>query len=82
MIKTHEINLNATAFNKFTDNDNIILQDTEGKIEVNDYILFKQVEVIGEETTETGLYRMTQVKKIITDAGLKDGYILVVLNKF
>ena len=82
MIKTHEINLNATAFNKFTDNDNIILQDTEKTIEVNDYILFKQVEVIGEETTETGLYRMTQVKKIINDVGLKDGYVLVILNKF
>lgn len=82
MVKTHEINLNTSSFNKFTENDYIILEDTAKTIEENDYILFKQVETVEEQTTETGLYRMTQVKNIINDVGLKDGYVLVILNKF
>lgn len=81
MVKTHEINLNTSSFNKFTENDYIILEDTAKTIEENDYILFKQVETVEEQTTETGLYRMTQVRKAITDVGLKDGYILIILNK-
>lgn len=81
MVKTHEINLNTSSFNKFTENNYIILEDTAKTIEENDYILFKQVETVEEQTTETGLYRMTQVRKVITDVGLKDGYILIILNK-
>ena len=42
MINTHEINLNTSAFNRFVNSDYVILQSSE--IEVNDYILFKQVE--------------------------------------
>lgn len=79
MVKTHEISLSTSVFNKFTSRDYIILQ-TEG-IEVNDYILFKQVEVVESETKDTGLFRMTQVKEIITDEGLKDGYIMIVVAK-
>ena len=41
MINTHEINLNTSAFNRFVNSDYVILQSSE--IEVNDYILFKQV---------------------------------------
>ena len=79
MVKTHEISLSTSVFNKFTSRDYIILQ-TEG-IEVNDYILFKQVEVVEGETKDTGLFRMTQVKEIITYEGLKDGYIMIVVTK-
>ena len=82
MIKTHEINLTTTNFNQFNANDYIIVKDEEHKIEINDYILFKQVEIEGEETKDTGLFKMTQVRDIITDDGLKDNYILLALTKF
>lgn len=82
MIKTHEINLTTTNFNQFNANDYIIVKDEERKIEINDYILFKQVEIEGEETKDTGLFKMTQVRDVITDEGLKDNYILLALTKF
>ena len=82
MIKTHEINLTTTNFNQFNANNYIIVKDEERKIEINDYILFKQVEIEGEETKDTGLFKMTQVRDVITDEGLKDNYVLLALTKF
>lgn len=82
MIKTHEIKLTTTNFNQFNANDYIIVKDEERKIEINDYILFKQVEIEGEETKDTGLFKMTQVRDVITDEGLKDNYVLLALTKF
>lgn len=82
MIKTHEINLTTTNFNQFNANNYIIVKDEEHKIEINDYILFKQVEIEGEETKDTGLFKMTQVRDVITDEGLKDNYVLLALTKF
>lgn len=79
MVNTHEINLSTTAFNRFVNSDYVILQSSE--IEANDYILFKQVETIETQVKETGLYRMTQVKELIQDEGLKSGYVLVIVNK-
>ncbi len=79
MVNTHEINLSTTAFNRFVNSDYVILQS--GEIEANDYILFKQVETIETQVKETGLYRMTQVKELIQDEGLKPGYVLVIVNK-
>ena len=78
MVKTHEIQLNTKVFNQFASDKYIILES--GNIEVNDYILFKQIEIIEGETSETGLFKMTQVKNIITSEGLKDGYVLVIVN--
>lgn len=79
MINTHEVNLSTTAFNSFTTSNYIILKSST--VEVNDYVLFKQVETTGMETKETGLYSMTQVKEVIKDEGLKEGYVLLVVNK-
>lgn len=79
MVKTHEINLNTSTFNKFANNNYIILEDNN--IEINDYILFKQVEIVDEQIADTGLYRLVQVKDIIEDPGLKDNYVLLVVNK-
>lgn len=96
MVKTHEIKLTTSNFNQFNENDYIIVKDEEHKIEVNDYILFKQVEIQqapvepeegkGEPVTEnieidTGLFKMTQVRDVITNEGLKDNYILLALSK-
>ena len=96
MVKTHEIKLTTSNFNQFNENDYIIVKDEEHKIEVNDYILFKQVEiqqapVESEKEQEdpvtenieidTGLFKMTQVRDIIISEGLKDNYILLALSK-
>ena len=96
MVKTHEIKLTTSNFNQFNENDYIIVKDEEHKIEVNDYILFKQVEiqqapvepeegqeepVIENIEIDTGLFRMTQVRDVITNEGLKDNYILLALSK-
>lgn len=79
MIKTHEIDLLTSEFNQFTNNNYIILQNTN--IELNDYILFKQIEIIEEKKKYTGLYQMTQVRDIITHQGLKEEFVLLVVNK-
>lgn len=77
--KTHEINLSTTIFNQLTQNNYIIIKGND--INQNDYILFKQVEIINEESVGTGLFQMTQVTGIIQNEGLKEGYILIILNK-
>lgn len=80
MAKTHEINLGTKAFNNFINNEFIIVE--QGNISSEDFILFKEVETIEGEISETGLFRMTQVKEIIHDDGLKDGFALLILTKF
>lgn len=79
MVKAHEINLNTTAFNRFTNSNYLILDAND--IEVNDYVLVKQVETVKTEQKETELYRMTQVREVIKDTGLKDGYVLLAIDK-
>ena len=79
MIKTYEITLYSSAFKNFTTRDYQIIKD-EG-FNVDDYILFKEIETVGEETKETGLHRMTQIKGITNDEGLKDGFVLLTLAK-
>lgn len=81
MVKTHEINLSTEAFNSFLNRDFIILEDNDNDIQKSDYILFRQTVKAGEEFVPTELFRMTQVLDIITDKGLKDGYIMIRVNK-
>ena len=78
MVKTHEINLNTTEFNRFANSNYIVLE--VNNIEVNDYILFKQIELVDGSTTETGLFKMTKVKELIQNDGFKDGYALLIVN--
>lgn len=78
MVKTHEINLNTTEFNRFANSDYIVLEINN--IEVNDYILFKQIELSDGSTTETGLFKMTKVKELIQNDGFKEGYALLIVN--
>lgn len=79
MVNTHEIQLGVLEFENLRDNNYIIMQLNE--IEVNDYILFKQVEKQDSGNVETGLFQMTQVSKIIKNEGLKEGYGLLMINK-
>ncbi len=79
MVNTHEIQLGVMEFETLRDNNYIIIEVND--IEVNDYILFKQVEKTDLQATETGLFMMTQVTKIIKNDGLKVGYGLLIVNK-
>lgn len=79
MVNTHEIQLGVMEFEALRDNNYIIIEVND--IEVNDYILFKQVEKSELQATETGLFVMTQVTKIIKNDGLKVGYGLLIVNK-
>ena len=79
MIKTHEIDLTASKFNKLLETDYTVLK--QENYEQNDYILFRETEVVEEETNYTSKSQLTQIKQIISDDGIKDGYVLAVLNK-
>ena len=71
MVDTHEVDLTALEFEQLRNNNYIIMKAES--IEPQDYILFRQ--------TDAGLFMMTQVSELVDNAGLKDGYSLVVLNK-
>ena len=79
MIKTHEITLYTSQFSKFVSNNFLIVENNDYNI--NDYILVKEIETVGEETKETGLHRMTRITEVVTNEGLKDGYVLLTLVK-
>ena len=67
MIKTHEINLNTSTYNTIKNANSAIIQDDTRKIEENDYILFKQVEIVEEETKETGLYVFVKINSVVSN---------------
>ncbi len=53
MVKTHEIDLDTPVFKSIAEEqDYIILEDKENKIDKLDYILFKEVGIIEEPATE------------------------------
>lgn len=81
MVKTHEINLSIELFNSFANRNYIILDNSELDIQKNDYILFRQTISAKGEEVPTDLFRMTQVQDIVEDAGLKEGYVLINVNK-
>ena len=82
MIKTHEIELNTSSYNTLLNTNSAIIQDDQRHIGENDYVLFKQVETVEEETQETGLYIFVQIKKVVSNhPGLKDGYIMINYNQ-
>lgn len=82
MVKTHEINLITSVFNQVQTSNYIILeQDKDNLFEANDYILFKQVEQVEEGTQFTGLYQIIQIKDVVIDKGLKDGFVLLNMQK-
>ena len=77
MIKIHEIDLTSVEFAQLTGNSYKILKQKEtDQYEKNDYILFREV-----SDDSVLKHQLTQIKEIINDQGIKEGYILVVLNK-
>ena len=82
MIKTHEINLSTSTYNTIKNANSAIIQDDTRKIEENDYVLFKQVETIEEETKETGLYVFVKINSVVSNhPGLKENYIMINYNE-
>ena len=76
MIKTHELDVTASKFSQLLETNYMILK--QSNYEQNDYILFREVE---EEVNYTSKSQLTQIKQIINDEGIKEGYVLAVLNK-
>lgn len=82
MVKTHEINLITSVFNQVQTSNYIILEQNKNNLfEANDYILFKQVEQVEEGTQFTGLYQIVQIKDVVIDKGLEEGFVLLNMQK-
>jgi len=79
MIKTHELDVTASKFSQLLETNYMILK--QSSYEQNDYILFREIETVEEEVSYTSKSQLTQIKQIINDEGIKEGYVLVGLNK-
>ena len=79
MIKTHELDVTASKFSQLLETNYMILK--QSSYEHNDYILFREIETVEEEVNYTSKSQLTQIKQIINDEGIKEGYVLAVLNK-
>ena len=79
MIKTHELDVTASKFSQLLETIYMILK--QSSYEQNDYILFREIETVEEEVDYTSKSQLTQIKSLIIDEGIKEGYVLAVLNK-
>ena len=79
MIKTHELDVTASKFSELLESNYKIIKQND--YEQNDYILFREIETVEEEVSYTSKSQLTQIKQIINDEGIKEGYVLVGLNK-
>lgn len=79
MIKTHELDVTASKFAELLESNYKILKQND--YEQNDYILFREIETVEEEVNYTSKSQLTQIKSLIIDEGIKEGYVLAVLNK-
>ena len=79
MIKTHELYVTASKFSELLESNYKIIKQND--YEQNDYILFREIETVEEEVSYTSKSQLTQIKQIINDEGIKEGYVLAVLNK-
>lgn len=77
MAKCHEVRLGADMFSTVSEQNNIILK-VEG-VANGDFILFKKVDA--QTDTDTGLFLMTQVNRVLSNEGLKEGYSMISYNK-
>ncbi|MFR1626130.1 MAG: DUF3850 domain-containing protein [Thomasclavelia ramosa] len=79
MIKTHELDVTASKFSELLESNYKIIKQND--YEQNDYILFREIETVEEKVNYTSKSQLTQIKQIINDEGIKEGYVLAVLNK-
>ena len=90
-VKAHTLLLKEKQFNTICGGDNYIIKEqrSEKLYEVGDVVLMiKQtpIEVMQEDGSikvkyePTNIIQIATIENVITDSGLKDGYILIVLN--
>lgn len=90
-VKAHTLLLKEKQFNTICGGDNYIIKEQrpEKLYEVGDVVLMiKQtpIEVMQEDGTikvnyeATNIIQIATIENVITDSGLKDGYILIVLD--
>ena len=79
MIKTHELDVTASKFSELLESNYKIIKQND--YEQNDYILFREIETVEEEVSYTSKSQLTKIKQLINDEGIKEGYVLAVINK-
>ena len=79
MIKTHELDVTASKFSELLESNYKFIKQND--YEQNDYILFREIETVEEEVNYNSKSQLTQIKQIINYEGIKEGYVLAVLNK-
>lgn len=89
MVNVHTIDLDYDDYQKMLSNSYLIMQPDA--IVEQDFVLFRrlqqtqqepEIEVQNEDDQYTGEYRMTQIMKIETDDGLKEGYAIVTMMMY
>lgn len=89
MVNVHTIDLDYDDYQKMLSNSYLIMQPNT--IVEQDFVLFRrlqqtqqnlEIETQNEDDQYTGEYRMTQIMKIETDDGLKEGYAIVTMTMY
>ena len=89
MVNVHTIDLDYDDYQKMLSNSYLIMQPSS--IVEQDFVLFRrlqqtqqdpEIEVQNEDDQYTGEYRMTQIMRIETDDGLKEGYAIVTMTMY
>ena len=89
MVNVHTIDLDYDDYQKMLSNSYLIMQPDS--IVEQDFVLFRrlqqtqqdpEIEIPNEDDQYTGEYRMTQIMRIETDDGLKEGYAIVTMTMY
>ena len=85
MAKVYNLDLEKSEFDAFNSNGYLITENAND-YQATDYLLLNEYENIQTEESSpiehpTGLYAMTQISQVITDAGLKENHVLLILRK-
>lgn len=89
MVNVHTIDLDYDDYQKMLSNSYLIMQPDS--IVEQDFVLFRrlqqtqqdpEIEIQNEDDQYTGEYRMTQIMRIETDDGLKEGYAIVTMTMY
>ena len=89
MVNVHTIDLDYDDYQKMLSKSYMIMQPNT--IVEQDFVLFRrlqqtqqdpEIEVQNEDDQYTGEYRMSQIMKIETDDGLKEGYAIVTMTMY
>ena len=80
MIKTHELDVTASKFSQLLETNYMILKTIKLRAE-RLYFNLEKSKLSKKKSNYTSKSQLTQIKQIINDEGIKEGYVLAVLNK-